>query len=182
MTSEPDAVREERRFRDAGHRGAPPAGARQLSALLPNGRTIWLRVDAPIAPAAAVNHVALLAERAMDRRETRIGAQAGATARLAGLVAADLERMDEGQRGRARALRRRIAAGDNKLDARLSKARDELRSRIDAQLRIDRENVRRLRRRDLWDKILLATSLPLFAAYGDRRNPLGSNNLTLCSC
>jgi hypothetical protein len=179
VRSESDADREERRFRDEGHRGAPPGGARQLTAILPNGRTVWLRVDAPLAPAASVNHVALLAERAMDRRQTGIAAQAGATARLASIAAADIERLERAQLARVRALRRRIVSGDNTLDARLSKARDEFRARLETQLQIDRENLRRLRRRDLWDEILLATSLPLFAAYGDRRSPFGSNNLTL---
>lgn len=179
MRVEHDADREAWRVRDADHRGAPPAGARQLNALLPNGKTIWLRVDAPLAPIASLDHVARLAERAMDGRDMRIGAHARTTGRLGRLVAADIARMNQARRARARALGRRIAAGDNRLDARLSKARDELRSRIDTQVRIDRENFRRLRRRDLWDKILLATALPLFAAYGDRRNPLGSSNLTL---
>jgi hypothetical protein len=66
-----------------------------------------------------------------------------------------------------------------KLDARLSRARDDFHARIEKQIAIDRENVRRLRRRDFWDKILLASSLPLFAAYGQRSSPFGSNNLTL---
>lgn len=66
-----------------------------------------------------------------------------------------------------------------RLDIRLAKARDELRSKLDQQLKIDRENVNRLRRRDLWDKILIAASLPLFSAYGQRGKLLGSHNLTL---
>jgi hypothetical protein len=170
---------DERRFRDADHRGAPPGGTRQLAAILPNGRTVWLRVDRPLAPAASVNHVGRLAEQLAERRQAEIAARAGETERLSTVVAADIERLEETRIARVRAFRRRIAAGHNTLDARLAKARDELRSRLDAQLKIDRENLRRLRRRELWDKILLATSLPLFAAYGERRNPLGSNNLTL---
>jgi hypothetical protein len=179
VTGEPVADREERRFRDAGDRGAPPGGAREVTAILPSGRTIWLRVDAPLAPATSANHIALLAEREIDRRRADIASQARATERLSTAVAADIERLERAQLARARQLRGRIVSGDNRLDARLAKVREEFQSRLDNQLKIDRENLRRLRRRGFWDAILLATSLPLFASYGDRRSPFGTNNLTL---
>jgi hypothetical protein len=153
--------------------------ARQLTAILPNGRTIWLRVDPPLAPRAAADHVARLAERIIDRRDAASAAQRRATARLSARIDADLRVLSYAHLARTRALRRRLAAGDMKLDARLSKARDDFHSRLEKQLEIDRENVRRLRRRDFWDKILLASSLPLFAAYGQRSSPFAANNLTL---
>jgi hypothetical protein len=53
------------------------------------------------------------------------------------------------------------------------------RRRVAEEILLGRETARRMRRRDLWDKILIATSLPLFAAYGQRGNPFGVNNLTL---
>jgi len=179
VTSEPLADREERRLRDAGDLGAPPGGARQVTAILPSGRTVWLRVDAPLAPAASANHIALLAEREIDRRRADIASHARATDRLSAAVAASTERLERARLLGARALRRRMVSGDNRLDARLAKVREEFRSRLDNQLKLDRENLRRLRRRGLWDAILLATSLPLFAAYGERRSPFGTNNLTL---
>jgi hypothetical protein len=179
VTGEPVADREERRFRDAGDLGAPPGGAREVTAILPTGRAIWLHVDAPLAPAASANHIALLAEREIDRRRADIASQARATERLSTAVAADLERLARAQLARARALRRRIVSGDNRLETRLAKVREEFRSRLDKQLKIDRENLRRLRRRGIWDAILLATSLPLFASFGERRSPFGTNNLTL---
>src|SRR5262249_56031979 len=72
-----------------------------------------------------------------------------------------------------------LLAGDIKLDKRLSKEAEALEARLAQQITINRETVDRLRRRDFWDKVLIATSLPLFAAYGDRRSPFGANNLTL---
>jgi hypothetical protein len=72
-----------------------------------------------------------------------------------------------------------LISANHALERRFEKAREELRSRFEKQFEIDRENLRRLRRRGLWDKILLASSLPLFAAYGDRESPFGSNNLAL---
>jgi RNAse (barnase) inhibitor barstar len=170
---------DERRLRDDDRRGAPPGGARQLSAILPNGRTIWLQVDAPLAPAATVAQLAHTAEVAADQRQSGSLAQREAIDRVASTLAAETGRVDEARLERARALRRRIVRSGITLDTRLSKARDEFHTRIEKQLKIDRENVRRLRRRDLWDKILIATALPLFAAYGQRGDLLGSNNLTL---
>jgi hypothetical protein len=170
---------DERRLREEVHRGAPPRGARLLTAILPNGRIVWLRVATPLAPAASVNHLADLAENVAQWRQSASHAQSGAIERLLHTVAADADRLDEARLERARAFRRRIVAADNKLDRRLSKAADEFRSKIERQLKIERETVRRLRRRDFWDQIVIATAFPLFAAFGQQGQPFGANNLTL---
>jgi hypothetical protein len=67
----------------------------------------------------------------------------------------------------------------NRLDRRVTKAADEYRRGLARQMTIERRTVQRLRRRDLWDKILLLSALPLFAAYGQRDRPHGVHNLTL---
>ena len=153
--------------------------ARQITALLPNGRTLWFRTAEPLATAVSVGRLAQIAERAGDRRASSSIHQSAAIRRLSETIAADAERLEAARLRRARALRRRIVAGDRTLDTRLAKARDEFRSALDKQLKIDRENVRRLRRRDMWDKILIAVSLPLFAAYGQPGNLRGTHNVTL---
>ena len=170
---------EVRRFRDDEHRGAPPRGARQLTAILPNGRTVWLEVGVPLAPAAAVEGLARVAAAAGERRALASAGQREAIDRLAATLAADIDRVEQARLERVDALRRTMLAADLKLDRRLARARDELHARIDKQLKIDRENIRRLRRRDLWDTILIATSLPLYAAYGQPGELFGVNNLTL---
>lgn len=152
---------------------------RQLAAILPNGRTVWLQIERPFASATAVDHVASLAEHLAERRQDAIAEQTRATGHLGEVVGATTRRRERARLKRARRLRRTITARHRAVDIRLSKARDELRAKIDRQLAIDRENVRRLRRRDLWDKILLATAMPLFAAYGERDSPFSTNNLTL---
>ncbi|HJZ78575.1 MAG TPA: hypothetical protein VKE51_42900 [Vicinamibacterales bacterium] len=170
---------DEWRLRDDLRRGAPPQGARQLTAILPNGRTVWLQVDAPLAPATAVDHLARLWDDAAERRLSETAAVRRSIDRLANSVAAETERTEQARLDRARALRRRLVAADVKLDERISTARGELAARLEKQLKSDRENIRRLGRRDLWDKILIATALPLFAAYGKRGDLFDSNNLTL---
>jgi len=169
---------DEWRLRDES-RGAPPRGARQLTAILPNGRTVWLHADAPLAPAAAADHLARLSDDVAERRLSDTVALRRSIERLASSVAGETERAERAWLERARAFRRRIVAADIKLDERISKARDEFRARLDKQLKSDDENIRRLCRRDLWDKILIATALPLFAAYGRRGDLFDSNNLTL---
>jgi hypothetical protein len=170
---------DEWRLRDDRHRGALPRGARQLTAILPNGRSVWLHVDAPLAPAAAVDQFARLSDDVAERRLSGTVALRASIDRLAQSVAAETERAEQARLDRARALRRRIVAADVKLDERVSKARDEFQARLEKQLKSDRENIRRLGRRDLWDKILIGTALPLFAAFGKRGDLFDSNNLTL---
>jgi hypothetical protein len=170
--------RDGRRHRDGDHRGTP-RGARQLSALLPNGRTIWLRVDRAFAPVSATRELAQFAASVARRRRSETSALAAAIARLSKVVEADADRLEKAKLHTARRFRRRLVAADHKLDVRLSRAREEFMAKLEKQLEVDRENVRRLRRRDLWDKILIASSLPLFAAYGQRASPFSGNNLTL---
>jgi hypothetical protein len=160
-------------------RGTPARGTRQVSAILPSGRTIWLEIDRPLAPASALPPVMQMAERSFDRRRADGDVLARAIARLSASIADGAERIERERMAHARTLARRIAGGDNAVDGRLATAREALETRLDKQLQIDRENVRRLFRRDRWDKILLATSLPLFAAYGQPGQLLGGNNLTL---
>jgi hypothetical protein len=170
---------DERRSDDDDHHGAPPRGARQLTAILPNGRTLWLRVASPLAPAATVSQIAQLAETIAERDHVATVAHASAFDRLSRTVTDDTERIAQGRLEQAKALRRRIVDADHKVDVRLEKAREDFRARLDRQMQIDRESVRRLGRRDLWDKILIGSALPLFTAYGERDNPFGTNNLTL---
>jgi hypothetical protein len=118
-----------------------------------------------------------------QRRQSASHAQSDAIARSLHAVAADADRLDAARLERTRAFRRRIVAADTRLDRRLSKAADEFRSRIERQLKIEREAVRRLRRRDFWDQLVLITAFPLFAAFGQQGQPFGANNLTLrCGC
>lgn len=120
-----------------------------------------------------------LAEHTRRWRRAAGKRQSKAVARLSRTVAADAERMSDGHLARAREMRRRIVAGDRKLDRKLAKAVEKYRSRVEGQMRIERETVRRLARRDLWDKIIIASALPLFAAYGQPGRPFGDNNVVL---
>ncbi len=160
-------------------RGAPLRGAGDVSAILPNGRVIWLRVEPSPAPARTVDHLAQGAASGAARRRASTRRHTLAIDLLSRATAAATRHLDEAKRARARALRRRISRSYARLDERISKAAEKARTQLRKQLEVERETVRRLHRRDLWDKAVLATSLPLFAAYGQKGRPFGAANLAL---
>lgn len=170
---------DERRPPEHVDRGAPSRGVRTVSAFLPSGRVVWLRIGPPLAPAVVVNHLAQDVEHAARRRRAAAESQSDAVARLSRTVAAGVKQLSEGKLERARGLRRRIVAGDLKVDRKLAKAATEYRARVERQIRIEREAVRRLGRRDLWDWIVIVSALPLFAVFGQRGRPLGEHNVAL---
>jgi len=170
---------DERRFRDEQDREAPPQGARLVTAILPDGRLVRLAVPAPLAPANIVSHLARETERRARQSGVTIARQRSAIRQLSRTIAADTERLSAAQSGRAAAIRRRLVTRYQRLDTRVTEAVTEFRGRVERQLRIERESVRRLGRRDLWDKIVIASSLPLFAAYGQQGQLSNTANLAL---
>jgi hypothetical protein len=127
----------------------------------------------------AVGNLGQLAEHTARWRSASVQTQSHAIARLADSIATDASRTIDGSLTRARAIRHRMARSQRELDRKLAKVREERRARIEKQLRIERESADRLARRDFWDKLLLLSSLPLFAAYGKRGDPFDGKNLAL---
>jgi len=164
---------------DDGRRGRPSRGVRSVTAVLPNGRVVWLRIDRPLAPAAAARDLSQLAGQTGRWRRAGTGLQRYAIKRLANTIAADTEQITAAHLERAHSLRRRIVAAHNAIDRKLSKAAEKYRVLVARQLQIERETVRRLGRRDLWDKLVILSSFPLFAAYGQTGRPFGANNIAL---
>ena len=124
-------------------------------------------------PAAAA------ADQAAQSRRAEAAANTNGIHRLARLLARDAGQVSVANVDRLERLRREAVAGDARVARRLTKAREEYRSRLAKQIAIERAAVDRLAQRDLWDKIAIASSLPLFAAYGERGNPFGSKNVAL---
>jgi hypothetical protein len=165
---------------DGDLRQEPPRrGARSVSAILPNGRVVWLRVAPDLASAASLRQAADTAEHAQRWRHAEAAANTRGMIRLARTIAGDVETVGDARVERLERLRRHMVAGDDRVARRLAKAREKFRSRLARQMEVERAAVDRLVRRDLWDKIVILTSLPLFAAYGQSGNPFGPNNLAL---
>ena len=173
-----DGVIDSRLRGDAGS-GTPYRGVRSLAAILPNGRIVWLKVDSALAPVRALGNLGQLADNTARWRNASLQSQREAIERLSRTIASDTERTLDARIARTGATRRRIVASNRRLDRKLAKAREKHLAGVEKQLRIERESVARLGRRDLWDKLLVLSSLPLFAAYGQPGAPLGANNVAL---
>jgi hypothetical protein len=171
---------DERRLRDEDDREAPPPQvARPLTAILPDGRSVRLAVPVPLASASALDDLARFAERRALQFHASTRRQQSSVRALSRTIAGDLERLSASQTARAATIRRRLVARHKRLDERVTKAAAEFRAKVDRQLKIETESAARLRRRDLWDKIVIASSLPLFAAYGQPGQLSNTTNLAL---
>ncbi len=164
---------------DVRRQGSPRRGARTVSAILPNGQIVWLQVAPDLAPAASLRQAANQAARAQRWRRAEAAANRYGIDQLARSIAGDVEQLGDANLARLERLRRHMLAGDQRVARRLAKAREEFRSRLARQMESERVAVERLARRDLWDKIVILTSFPLFAAYGQSGNPFGAHNLAL---
>lgn len=156
-----------------------PRVGRSLVAILPGGRVAWLEVGPAPASAASLDHVALLAEGAARRRHAALRRQRAGIVVYARLSAAAARHVSRTLVRRRRRLRRRVRRRALALDRRLSRAREVFRRKLARRVHVERESVRRLHRRDLWDKAVLVTALPLFAAYRQKGRPLAEAHVAL---
>ncbi|HYD40166.1 MAG TPA: hypothetical protein VEB43_05010 [Anaeromyxobacter sp.] len=160
--------------------GAPPVrGTEVLTATLPSGRIAWLQLDPPLAPVPELNHLAHAVERMEHRRAAEAHAATEALRRLSRTVAADAARLSTGAARRRRRLWRRLAREGAALERRTAARSRALAAELAALRRRERALARRLDRRDLWDQLVVASAFPLFAAYGQRADPLAERNLVL---
>jgi hypothetical protein len=161
-------------------RPAAISGAPQpLTAILPNGRVVWLRVSPAIAPVGAVRDLRADAVHSIARRRAALVEQRAGLARLAGTAAADLRRLSESQLSASRRARRRLARGAARLDRRFVAARHTHALARGREARAVEEAISRGGRRALWDALLVASAAPLFSAYGQPGHLLGDANLAL---
>ena len=170
---------EGRRSPGVGHPGTRSRGVRSLAAILPNGRVVWLRVEPSPAAAEAVAELARRAERSAARHSQAVRSLRRDFVRLSASIARDADRLGRDRLERAGAVRRRAFLAQRARERKVSTELEAYRTRLARQIRLERDALRRLRHRDLWDAIVLASALPLFAAYGERGRPLGVHNLTL---
>jgi hypothetical protein len=154
-------------------------GERTVSALLPNGRTAWLTIDPSIAPVEEINRVATALQRIDARHALNIGAESDAITNLARKVAKDMDRVAAARVAGDKKLRRKLAAGDAKLRKQASVAIAKDRALTRKEWKDMHTQVRRMRRRSVWDHVVVASAVPLFATFGQRGKPFGINNITL---
>ena len=157
----------------------PGGGSGTVAALLPNGRVVWLQVAPPLSSVLSVHQVARLAESSAERRQAATRSVSTSIESLSTAIARDSERLTDQRVKRGAAARRRLAATYGGVDRRLSKQARVYDAALERQRDVASETARRLNTRSIWDTILLASSVPLFTAYGERARPFGPHNLTL---
>jgi hypothetical protein len=158
-------------------------GATVVTATLPNNRKVKLRLSPELATQREISVLRAEENRNNATTSKALKANSAAITNLAKLQARS-----------SKTLADQIAKGDTALSARLSQAETAIAARItkvdkdhqDAMKKQETEILRKTRRalrhqrsRQMWDSVLLASSMPLFAAYGTSGDLFHKNNLIL---
>ena len=154
-----------------------------LSAELPQGNRVHLRLQAGLAAQADVERLRAAQQGFRSEVGGALSRQSSAVRRLAQLQSQSTAAIQAGLQARDLSLSQRLNESEAKLRQRLEgSAAQRLTAlqRQEAQLtQKARTQLATHRRRALWDKALLASSLPLFATYGHAGELTHANNLTL---
>lgn len=157
----------------------PLRGAGVVTARLPNGRTSRMQIIPPLAPVSEVNRLRS-AITVNDRRQAvATASNSRAIQRLKVAQANAIRKLTAEQVKSDKDLRKRLVQGHNRLDKRISKALTSGGGAFDKHGKRMMRMIRRQRQRSVMNSVLLATSLPMFTAYGDSRKPHSKNNLIL---
>jgi hypothetical protein len=154
-------------------------GAGVVTAVLPNRRRSQMRIIPTLAPISEVNRLRAAITINDRRQAVATTSNSRAIASLAATQAAAVKKLSEQQVKSDRELGKRIVEGHNRLDKRITKELGSTSGGLGKHGKRMMRLLRRQRQRSIWNSILLATSAPFFAAYGDRKNPFGPNNLKL---
>lgn len=154
-------------------------GAGVVTAVLPNGRRSRMRIIPTVAPISEVNRLRNVVMVNEKRQAMATGKNARSIAKLASAQAAAVKRLTDQQLKSDKDLAKRIVEGDNRLDARIAKELSGGAGVLGKHGKQMARMLKRQRQRALWNNILLASSAPFFAAYGERSDPFAKNNLIL---
>jgi hypothetical protein len=154
-------------------------GSRTVTAMLPNGRTAWLHFQPAPVPISEVNRLASAVDDADARHTRALRSTSQAIAELSRTVSRDVANVTKARVEGAGSLTKRLAESDAKLEARVEAESRRQSGALEKDWRELQVLTRRLRRRSIWDHVVVASALPLFATYGRRGNPFAANNVTL---
>jgi len=154
-------------------------GSGVVTAQLPNGRRTRMRISPAPASIRSVNKLSARINANAKRQARVTSANAKALKRLSVAQSAAIKRLTAQQVKADKALSKRIVAGDLKLERRIAKELRGHNSAVARHRRTVTAAIKRQQRRSLMNNVLLATSLPLWSAYGDKSKPLGKNNVIL---
>jgi hypothetical protein len=138
-----------------------------------------MRISPAPASAASVNRLRSQITANERRQASASAANARAIRQLGAAQRAAVAKLTSQVAQSDKALTKRILDGDAALDKRIAAAVAKLSSADGDQGRKAMRLVKRQQKRALWNSILLATSMPFFAAYGDVNDPFSRDNLIL---
>jgi hypothetical protein len=114
-----------------------------------------------------------------DDADAATRARSGALTRLSRTVVSDAGRLSHARGVGLRKLERQVRAASAKLDRRIESELVPLRGDIEKVGARHAALLRQVRRRAVWDDLVVLSALPLLAAFGQPDDPLASNNLVL---
>lgn len=161
----------------------PLRGSGVVTARLPNGRTTRMMITPPLATQLEVNRLTRQINLNDQRQATAIRRHNVALARMKRTLASGHKLHKAELLKVSKDLNKRITDGDAGLDKRIAKEVGEQRKASNKQdIRILRE-IRQRQKRATWNSVLIASAIPLFAAFGERAtvngNPFTKKNLIL---
>jgi hypothetical protein len=156
----------------------PLQGAGVVTAILPNGRRSRMRIVPTVAPISEVNRLRSVITINDRRQALATNKQSRAIAALAAAQTAAVRKLTAEQVKSDKDLRNRLVEGDNRLDKRITTALSSGNGSLGKHGKQIMAQLKRQRQRQIWNNITIATSLPFWAAFGERQL-FGRNNLTL---
>lgn len=157
----------------------PLRGAGVVKLTLPNGRSSQARIQPALAPIREVNRLRQVISANDRRQAVAMSRTSNAVRALAVTQAQAIKKLSAEQVKSDKELRKRLVEGDNRLDQRITKELTGGTGVLDKHGKGMMAQLKRQRQRQMWNNVLLATSAPFFAAYGERGNPFSYNNLVL---
>ncbi len=154
-------------------------GAGVVTATLPNGRSTRMRIMPVMAPVGEVNQLRAAINVNERRQAAATASNSRAIASLSATQTAAVKKLSAQQVMSDRELGKRLIEVNQRLDKRITGALTNHKGAIEQNNKKILRALKRQRTRALWNSLLLASSAPLYAAYGDRDNPFSKNNLIL---
>lgn len=161
------------------HRVPRVRGVRAFVAMLPNGNTIWLKLEPTPVPVRDFDRLADSIEHANARLAQALGSQVAVASRFVGCLKRDAAKLNRMRQRDDRKLRDRISAGDKKLGRRVDGSLKPAIRQATANRKRQKALLRKQERRELWNQLVLVSAAPMMAAFGQRSNPLAENNLVI---
>jgi len=149
-------------------------GSGVVTATLPNGRRTRMKIDPTMAPIREVNRLRAVVLANERRQAVAIRSNTKAITSLASAQASAVRQLTAQQVKSDKELSRQLVEANTRLDKRISKELSGGTGALDKHNKRFVKVLRRERRRAVMNNVLLATSIPMFIAYGEREDPFKS--------